>query len=220
MSISCPLRAVEGDCQPYEREQPFTRKALKLLMKSALRLVQCIEQDRILSIFEAEPNEPVLSSNFCDALLRMKPAQDGGVLRLAASWAPVLPPDHDTPTNIIRIRREYFERIEEIYEALRPSEGPKSGTYYGTVESLYGALGDDNRRSGEVTLQVLFEQDLIRVRCDLDAVQYAEADRAHMTGAFVALRGMLHRGRRVHHVRPVESFTLIPPTFTAAAATV
>ncbi|HLX61941.1 MAG TPA: hypothetical protein VKX17_11730 [Planctomycetota bacterium] len=207
VAISCPLRAVDSDHSLIE--EPFARRTTKLLARSVAKLVRAIENDKLDSIMEPSPNGPVVTSNLCEALLRMLPSRDDGGLRLSVSWSPVLPPDPETPREPIRIRKGYFKPIEELYERLRPKEGPKADFYVGTVETLNGALGDNNQRSGEVVLQLLYEEDLISVRCDLDAIQYRDADKAHMTGGVVVVRGILHRGGRIHRIQPVETFTVV-----------
>lgn len=213
ISISCPLDAV--DTEPSSpKELPFTRQVTELLMRSLHSLVVSIESDQVDSLFQNRDQAPLLSANLCDAILRMQVEQIES-LRLGVSWASSLPqPDESVVPRSVRIRREYTNIIERVRDRLRPPTQPESHLFVGTVETLNGAIGSDGRRSGEVTLRVMHEDELVRVRIDLGPEQYAQANTAHMAGSFVQIQGILSPGKRVHRITHLDRFTLLESTPT------
>jgi hypothetical protein len=212
VAISCPLRAVDSDPTLFD-DLPFARRATSLLMRSLGQLVHAIESDRVKPLYEDDDTrQPLLSANLCEAILRMQPDPDEAI-RVTASWAPTLPnSDPACVPSLVRIPQEYFPLIATVRDGLRPPTNPKSSLFIGTVETLNGGLGDDGRRSGEVSLHLMHENELIRARVDLDAEQYAEADRAHMAGSYVQIEGVLAPGRRVHRIAELGDFRRIGPS--------
>ena len=79
------------------------------------------------------------------------------------------------------------------------------------MERLDGEMGSDGRRAGEVILSLFTsESEIVRVRANLNAEQYAQADEAHMTeGAFVKVVGKLHPGRQPRQLSDIKSFELM-----------
>lgn len=206
VKIVCPLSAVkEGST-----DRPFVRRATKLLLKSAHRIVEAIERDEVESVYQELPDQPVISSNLCDAILQMQDTKENASLSISAQWASVMPDpgDPDLPAEV-RFNPEYFDIVEDIQLRLRPQEGESESVFPASVETLNGDLGEDGRRSGEVMLYVFNEDEILRARVTLDADQYAIADKAHMDGLFVVFRGLLQRGRRVHRINRVETFSLL-----------
>lgn len=82
-----------------------------------------------------------------------------------------------------------------------------------TVERLAGEIDNDGRRSGEVILNLYQgEDEIIRVKTQLDANRYVEADKAHMTsGAFLRIRGKLHQGNQPRNLTDISLFELLLP---------
>jgi hypothetical protein len=72
-------------------------------------------------------------------------------------------------------------------------------------------MGRDGKRSGEVILSLLSSDgEQVRVRANLDAQQYEQADEAHMTdGALVKVTGKLHPGRQPGQLSDIKSFELM-----------
>jgi hypothetical protein len=210
IAISCPMDAVDHTPGLWE-DIPFTRKVTMLLMRSLHRLVRAIEFDQLESLFQNENSqESPLSTNLCDAILRMQPERTES-LRLGVSWASTHPIPADAGiVNEVCIRREYASKIENVRDRLRPTTLPKHPLFVGTVEALNGVMGTDGQRCGEVTLQVIHEGELIRVRVDLSAEQYKLADQAHMSGIFVQVEGTLVAGRRIHRINPLHHFSSLP----------
>jgi hypothetical protein len=209
VAISCPLHAVEsGD----EATTPFARQATLVLMGSAERIVGAIENDAVDSLYQESGPQPVLSSNFCEALLLMQPQQERASLSLSCSWARGLQNSQPSVApRSVTFRPEHFPLIEQIYQRLQPAEEPMPDLFVGYVATLNGAMGEDGRMQGEVTLLILREESPLRVRADLGPDDYATAAQAHMAGEVVAVRGALHRGRRVHRLTGIESFRRVGP---------
>jgi len=225
VSISCPLDAVNLELQPMdmfneEYKKSFTRQTTLLLMKSIDQIVRAIRSDNIDTLIDYgsdvtdtvneknELDQPVISANLCDAILGiMDPLPQDSSLKIAASWAPILPIYSKTPpTSLVRIKKEYFDSIEHVRNRLTPVLHPATDRYFGTVETLNGSMDAANRRYGEVILLTLSEYEVIRVRADLTADQYKVAVEAHISGKVVTIFGTLQRAKRLHRIIDVKSF--------------
>lgn len=118
--------------------------------------------------------------------------------------------------------RPTLEVLDDILSgSLQPAEEPRPDLFVGYVDALNGEMAEDGRVRGEVTLLLLHEDTPIRARVDLSADQYRTANDAHMTGGVVAVRGILYRGRRVHHLGNVSSFQRVeggPSSSTGSGA--
>ncbi len=208
VKIICPLHAVELG----EQALPFTRQVTSHLMRSTAKLVHDIEKGRF-DEYEASRGAAVpLSSNLCDALLRMRPDHDGGQIELSTQWAADrrIKPPAEIPTRV-SIKADYFPEIEQVSKMLRPSSGGgRDEQLIGTVEQLSGAVGIDGRRSGEVMFTLLKDDEQLRARATLDPEQYEVAMKAHERGdAYVVLRGILHRGPRVSRIERLHGLRLL-----------
>ena len=87
VSVSCPLRAVEQDQALLPGNEPFTRQAVAMLMRSLSRIVVAIEADMVPNVFRKVPEEPVISANLCEAILQMQPQDENSQLDVKVSWA-------------------------------------------------------------------------------------------------------------------------------------
>jgi len=211
VKIICPLHAVEI---PDEHAQPFTRRVTTYLMRSTARLVEDIERNQLDRYESTSSDAAPLSWNLCDALLRMRPERENGEVELSTHWAAdprYLPPRPSEVPSQVGIKADYFQEIEQVARVLRPSASEvREQQLIGTVEQLSGAVGDDGRRAGEVQFTLLKDNEQLRARATLDAVQYAIAMQAHERGdAYVILRGVLHRGPRLSRVEPVRLIELL-----------
>jgi hypothetical protein len=205
LAIACPVRAVEASA-PGDSGEPFVRRTTRVVMGFAQRLVSAIEGDDLGSLVQGSSHEPVLSSNFCEALLRMQPPQDRSCLSLSCTWASGLPlPSDSMAPSAVTFRREHFPAIEALSRKLQPAEEPRPDLFVGYVDALNGEMGQDGRMQGEVTLLLLHEETPIRARVNLSPDQYEMANAAHMAGGVLAARGVLHRGRRIHRLSDVTS---------------
>ncbi len=207
VAIACPLRAVEQQQGLLPGNEPFTRRVTRMLMTSVGRLVSAIEDDSVPQVYDLTSDQPVLSANLCDSLLQMQPPEDRSSLVISASWASTLPlADVGKCPAQISIKHEYFPIIEDVFKKLRPAAMPQASLFVGTVETLNGEPGNDGRMQGETTLSVLYEDDLVPARVDLDADDYQKAIDAHRVAGFVKFQGVLHLGHRVHRITDVSGF--------------
>jgi hypothetical protein len=78
---------------------------------------------------------------------------------------------------------------------LRPAPPPQCQVLTGFVETLNGRPNADNRPEGQVTLRVITPEGELRARVELNAEQYAIADRLHMQNLPFSLEGLLHHRR-------------------------
>jgi hypothetical protein len=210
IAIACPLRAVEQDQLLMEGMPPFTRRATKLLMQSAHRVVQAIESDQVPLLSQSSSDSPPLSTNLLDAILQMKPSDEKGFLSLSTSWASVLPERMETVlSKPVNFRREYFPIIEDIARKLRPSQEPMSSLFVGFVDTLNGAQGSDGEMQGETTISIFGEEENFKARADLNAKNYQTAIEAHRHAGYVKIQGVLHLGHRIHRITDITEFSLL-----------
>jgi hypothetical protein len=88
--------------------------------------------------------------------------------------------------------------------------GPDSeANFAATVETLNGDAGEDGRRSGEVIVRAISNDESIKARIFLSADEYKIADEAHMTNALVSFSGVLQRQRRLNIIKNVSNFSLV-----------
>jgi hypothetical protein len=208
ISVSFPLRAVEEDEPLLPGGEPFTRRAVAMLMRSAARIVTAIEADLVPGVFQPEANQPVLSANLCDAILLMQPSDEDSHLDVKASWATTLPPQVPIPS-LVRIKHEYFPIIEDISKKLRPAQAPAASLFVGYVDSLAGGPGDDGQMRGEAMISMMFEEQMQPARVDLAGDDWQTAYAALGIHGIVRFRGILHRASRVHRVTEISEFTSV-----------
>lgn len=215
VKVACPVRAldVRAPLLPGEEDAPFVRRTTNVLYRGLRALVTAIEADQLAELTEQVQRDPtpVLSSNLCEALGRFQDAQLANSLEVRLDWSLSLPRAAGQSARI-RIQQDYFPRIEEVRQALRPVQRHAEDTFIGTVEQLGGEMEADGRRAGEVVLALLLpDAETIRVRVHLDPTQYAEAHRAHMRdGAYVQVTGKLHPGRQPRPMTEITRFAVVP----------
>lgn len=218
LKVSCRVTAldVETPLFPDDVGIPFVRKTTVLANRALNELVQAIEADKLDKLVEttlADPR-PSLSSNICEALTRFHDESLQNSLQVTTSWSPkaALPKGFAGLHSVVRIQREYFSRIEEVRVALKSESTILDGTFIGTVEELDGDVGDDGRRFGLVTVTLLLHEtdQVVAARLFLNADQYAEAHRAHITdGAYVCVTGKLQSKRQPYVFTEVTEFWVL-----------
>jgi hypothetical protein len=208
--IACPVDAVDlGD---MHNNQPFVRRATRLLFKSSRKLVDAIEGDEVEKLYSSNEDLVTLSSNFCEALLRMRAVDEQSTLSISVDWASTIqPPDGVSKRESVTFNSDYFPVIEEIYERLRNPSELNEAVFVGTVEKLAGTIGEDGRRFGDVVLTLFHEDEILTAHANLDAASYLIADSAHMSGKLVTVQGVLHLGKRVHKIVNPTGFQLLTP---------
>lgn len=216
LNVSCPVQGVDFQAPllPDEADAPFVRRTTLTLHRSLRELVTSIETDSVDDLItrSKKGEGAVVSSNLCEALLRFEEASLKNSVEIGITWAACIPRPPDEPrVSAVRIQHDYFAKIEEVRRELRSKEQQLEDVFPGTVERLDGEMGEDGKRSGEVILSLLSpDGEQVRVRAHLDAKQYEQADKAHMTdGAYVKIAGRLHPGRQPRQISDIKSFELM-----------
>jgi len=216
LNVSCPVQALDFQSPLFlnEVEAPFVRRATLTLLRSVRDLVISIETDSLDELIASSKKGEgtVLSSNLCEALTRFEDESLKNSVEIGVTWAASIPrPANEPRISVVRIQHDYFSRIEEVRRELRPKEQHLEDVFPGTVERLDGEMGQDGKRSGEVILSLLSpDGEQVRVRASLDAKQYEQADKAHMTdGAYVKVAGKLHPGRQPRLLSDIKYFELM-----------
>ena len=203
-NVSCPLDSVVGAHRwaPALGQGPFAR-IVTLTTKTALeQLVDVIESDDIgvLKNGPAAATGPLVSSNFCAALLEFQDQNIKNALDVEFAWSPEIAVEPEVRRRAtVRLQKSYFGRVEELQRDLRAQEREQKDVFVGRVDRLNGDPGADGRRFGEVTLNLLLAEDdlVVKARTLLSADLYAQAVRAHtVSGSFVLITGRLSGGRQ------------------------
>ncbi len=208
VAIACPLNAVDADGL-LDGIDSFTRLTTSTLMQSLQRIESRIDADDEQSLTDTIDGQIPLSANLCDALSRLEPPTHQGTLEISTSWASTKPNLQNPGRMSVKFPDDYFSVIRDVGKRLRPGHEAEVASFVGQVETLNGNLNTDGRRHGEVVLELLFENELVRARVELSPDQYADADKAHMSGSPVILKGELHRGRRTHRLSNVTQFKTV-----------
>jgi hypothetical protein len=210
VAISCPMRSTEvGEASLFENDEPFARRTCLLLGDALLELDQSIQEDRINGIVDQET--PIVSENLCDALLKMRPPREDGILEFLPSWAPSTPARATGMPGIVRFSADEFPAIEDIYRQIRTREEPLSNTWVALVEELKGTESEEGVREGEVVFTLIGGGETIRARANLTVEQYRIAYEAHNPSVALELKGVLHRGPRLSRINPLEKLTPFHP---------
>jgi hypothetical protein len=216
LNVSCPVQGldVQAPLFPDEVDAPFVRRTTATLRRALSELITAIETDSLESFVEDVKKRPVpvVSSNLCEALTRFEDPSLKNSVEIGITWAASIPrPASEGQVSVIRIQHDYFPRIEEVRRELRSNELYLEDVFPGTVEQLNGEMGQDGRRSGEVILSLLSpDGEQLRARANLNADQYEQADKAHMSDkAFVMVAGKLHPGRQPRQLTGIEIFELM-----------
>lgn len=219
MNVSCPLGAMTADSVaqpvlfPEAMAVPFERRVTEYIISASTQIAESIEADAINKLVDRmgeAKEQPLINANFCDAILDVYAVDDSGDLILSASWAPKQPRNPDAPSYIC-LRPEYVEKIEQISQQLKPSKKDQEPVnVIASVEALRGDISASGEREGYVDLLVFDKEneELVPASIRLSAADYVTADKAHMQGGYVKVRGTLVRGRRKHTIADVQSFEI------------
>lgn len=208
VAIACPLDAVDADGL-LEGIDSFTRQTTKVLMESLDRIESCIEADQEASLTLVENGKVPISANLCDAIAKLEPPSERGFVEISTTWASTKPNGNMPKRKVVRFAEDHFNVIRDVGTRLRPNHEAEVASFAGQVETLDGDLNEAGRRYGEVVLDLLVENELVRTRVQLEPDDYAVADAAHMNGKPVIVRGELHRGRRTHRLSKVTKFETV-----------
>ncbi len=222
LSVACPLGAVPEPANgiPLFDNTPFTRRVTVLLMRSLHQLVYHLDRGDVDSLSPVTANAPILSANLCEGLLDLKPEGDDAFVRISATWSSELPTREDDLPASVQLRREVFPLIETVARRLRPEARLTRQRLVGFVETLNGRPSKDNRPEGQVVLRVIPpEGEVVRARAELNAEDYAVADRAHMRNLPFSLEGVLRPVGRTFRIDEVAGFEIIHETEVAVEET-
>ncbi|MCR4314900.1 MAG: hypothetical protein NUW37_00980 [Planctomycetes bacterium] len=213
IKIICPLDDI-GEPRILNQCDPFARATTLLLINACNKIVDGIENDNVDRMLEEDGRlQPIVTSNLCEALLRMNAENEDAELAVEVSWAsnPRLPAPPSTK-NRVTFKPEYFSALEEIFRKLQPAnELDEERFYLGTVETLSGDVEKDGRRAGEVIFELLIpDEGSVRAKGNLDAPGYEKALHAHKEGfGYVSFRAILHRGARIGRLERISNFNEI-----------
>lgn len=194
-------------------ETPFSRKAVEIVSKSSNILLEAIESDSINELYQNQisQEQPLISYNFCDAISKLFDEERELPFQLIFNWSkssllklpsPLLP-------QIITFPFSHKNKIEEIREYFAPKRNDLQDDFIATVETLDGSIGEDGKRSGAVVVSILYENEIIKSRVNLNSDSYAVAVEAHKKGgAYVEINGILRRNKRSNSIEDIKSFKL------------
>lgn len=178
----------------------FGHRAVGRLMRSVGQAVQTLIRVGPTPLVDSE--EPIVTSNLCEALLQMMPRDERTDLELDVRFSPLLPAPADTPLSV-RVERSLYGAFEELTRALRPPSAPVEDVHVGRVIELSGDVNDAGQLEGDVVLRLDADEELIRARCTLGHEDYMLALDAHGRQRHVSVRGKL--------VRAGRKYTLVDP---------
>ena len=197
-------------------EKPFSRNVFENMNNSAIKISSAIEADDIFSLFNNEKmnQRPEISYDFCDSLSKLFDEEREIPFQLIFNWSKASLQKIDKPnfSNQVIFPYSNKSKIDAVKAYFEP---PKQGflreeTFYGTVDTLDGNVGKDEKRSGYVTITILYKNETFKVKVNLSSNNYQMALKAHEKGnAFVKIIGDLRKGTRHHHIENVQSFSLV-----------
>ncbi|MDD2285992.1 MAG: hypothetical protein PHQ11_11425 [Paludibacter sp.] len=194
-------------------ETPFSRKAIEVVSKSSIILLDTIDSDSITDLYKIQSADehPLISYNFCDAVSKLFDEERELPFQLIFNWskaslmklpAPALPQRITFPFS-------HKNKIEEIREYFTPKRNDLQDDFIATVETLDGSIGEDGKRSGPVVLSILYENEIIKARVNLNSDAYAVAVEAHKKGgSYVEINGLLKRNKRSNTIEEIKTFKL------------
>ena len=216
--VSCPVDAMETPSMPdlAQENESFVRMTMLTARNGVRQLVKAIEEDTLSRFVDSQraAASPIVSSNLCEALTRLHNDDVRNNIDMSFRWATTVPLPQDAATGeSIRIRSDFFGRIDDVRRELRAIELDRDDVFIGTVEHLNGEFDIERNRAGEVVVALLLrEGEIIKARVVLDQEQYARAVAAHLDDrALVRIAGRLRPGRQPRTLTDVTSFILIGP---------
>lgn len=86
---------------------------------------------------------------------------------------------------------------------------PAPSQFVGHVEALLGEPGDDGAMRGEIVLAAQVEDEIVKMRVELDHADYTKAWHAHFHHEYVSVRGILRRGAQSHRQEDAADFSVV-----------
>jgi hypothetical protein len=214
LKVSCPIQ-LESAPTPslfeFESGKPISRKAFELINNGALKVLQSVEEDSFDQLLEEQSNaeKPIISYNFCDALIGLFDDERELPYELKFNWSRAYLQKLPAPQiqTTVRFPYSFKPKIDELKNYFKPQSKETADTFFGTVESLNGNEGDDGRRCGEVILALIIDSEIVNARVNLSTEWYEIAYRAHgQGGGIVKVKGRLVPGKRISTLDDVSIF--------------
>lgn len=200
--IETPIE-VEGAAESFGREVSIT------LMRSLEHIAMSLRDATPDRIVNPLAEDPQVSSNLCEAILRMAPQSEIADLRFQVTWSALRAAPFDVP-QVVSVDRSMYEPLERAAAQLRPSTTALSRDYVGFVKELKGDVGMSGQLEGEVVFLLLLEDTtVVRARALLDSSQYQIALVAHAHAATIQVEAELHRVRRGYELRGLSSLSVL-----------
>ncbi|MGF1583585.1 MAG: hypothetical protein ACFCD0_30065 [Gemmataceae bacterium] len=208
------LEGIEEDF--WIEQEPFARRATIQIMRGLQAVEQAIQNDSAKSLLESV--DQGVSSNFCDALRGMQPANTQSSLEISMSWSRV----RSRLPRSISARAEFapghFAIIEEAGRLLRERAQPKQQRLEGVISMLRKAPQDlfEKDAGGHVTMRTQISGSSATVKFALSQELYQRACDAHRDGRRVAITGVTHAeaGAKHHELRNTANFEILPEPAT------
>ncbi len=186
----------------------FGREVSTTLMRSLIHIAHALRMDAADRIVNPRPGDPQVSSNLCEAILRMAPASESSDLRFDVAWSPLVAPPPNIPREI-SIDRTMYEQLEQVASQLRPSRSTARSQYLCVVKELKGSISLEGRPEGETVFLLLLEDETeVRAKAYLGAADYQVAVAAHSSSSLLIIDAELHGIRRGYELR---NLTAIKP---------
>ena len=205
VTVACPLDFVPGT---VVADGPFARQVTQGLMQSLAEVADAADKNQVDELVD-HWNHPLLSANFLESLLMLRPAAERASVMVSASWSKTLPIPSILTKPALQLDQGCFEAVEYLAPKLRSTPTAKHMSFVGVVDQLRGQEGPDGRMTGEVVLFIQEGGESIRARTELTAEQYQTAGKAHLANEPVFFRGYLIRGPRINRVDHVSDFRLV-----------
>jgi len=217
LKISHPCEIVStNDLFGEQYKKPLSRNAFEIMNSSAVKISNAIEADTIPNLFNEEKNskEPVISFNFCDSLSKLFDEEREIPFQFIFNWSKSSLQKIPRPNIPNRVVFPYSNKmkIEEIKAYFEPPKRDfiQNETFIGTIDTLDGDVGEDERRKGYVTLTTFYDNETFKSKINLSPEEYQIAIDAHRKGnAFVKIVGDLQRGKNSQSIVNVQSFNLV-----------
>jgi len=217
LKISHPCEIIsKRELFEHKYETPFSRKAFEILNSSAIKISNAIESDTITNLYKEEKNspEPTISYNFCENLAKLYDDEREIPFQFIFNWSKSSLQKIPQPIISNRINFPYSTKLkmEEVKSCFEPPKRDPllKETFFGTVDTLDGFVGEDNRRCGLVTITVLYMNETFKAKVNLTPDQYETAIDAHEKGnALVRIVGDLQRVSRIQSIENIQSFMFV-----------
>lgn len=209
-TLICPIGISVSEQQsliPEEEVQSFstyTRKVTANFIKEIHLIKKAIDEDNLDVLKNGEV--PLVSSNFCDALVEMKPQNLNSSLEIGVRFSTkdLIP----NIANIISFRTDYFSEIEQISKELRPQFITELETIFAKVDALLGQPNEHGEVSGEVVIKFIDEDTPAKARINLNAIDYQLAVEAHRSNRYVKVVGEYQPASKVGRVTNHTEFSV------------